>query len=227
MKLFNLIKRNTKLYIIMGIIILLGTIGVTMAIVIDEFNAMSINTTSSTINANITYEDGANTSEVINNGNMLPIEDSLVDINTNNSRVLKVKFNVSGVEGNPDNSIYDVALYFDRLDCELRTSDLKWRLYKNEQLLNEGSLSPTYDIISNNRLVLTNTQEDLEITEDKYTFLLWISESCTGDITECDSNLDQSKYLNKVLNGIIKIELSTKSKKQINRVTGEEGSCSY
>ena len=219
--------KNIKLYLLMGIIILLGTIGVTAAITISNFRSIAINTTSSIIDANITYDEGTNTAEVINNGNMLPISDDLVSIDTTDTRVLKVKFNVSGVESNPDNTIYDVAMHFDDLDCELRTNDLKWRLYKNNSLLNEGSLSPTFDTINNNRLVLTNTQENLTNNTDKYTFLLWISESCTGDITQCDSSMDQSKYLNKVLNGSIKIELSTGSKKEINRITGEEGSCNY
>lgn len=227
MKIFDIIKKNTKLYMVMGVIILLGIIGVTVAITMNDFNAIAINTTSSTIEANVTYDEGANTAEVINNGNMLPISDELVNIDANDSRILKVKFNVSGATSNPNDTIYDIAMYFDELDCELRTSDLKWRLYKNSELLNEGSLSPTYDTINNGRLVLTDTQEDLTSAEDKYTFLLWISEACTGNITQCDSSMDQSMYLNKTLSGSIKIELSTKSKKKIERITGEEGSCDY
>ena len=55
---------------IMGIVILLGTIGITLALTIGSFNAIAINTTSSVIDANISYDEGTNSSEVINNGNM-------------------------------------------------------------------------------------------------------------------------------------------------------------
>lgn len=197
MKIFDVIKKNARLYMIMGIVILLGTIGITLALTIGSFNAIAINTTSSVIDANISYDEGTNSSEVINNRNMLPISDELVSLDVTDSRVLKVKFNVSGVNTNPDNTIYDVAMYFDEIDCALRTTDLKWRLYKNDTLLSEGNLSPTFDTMANNRLVLTNTQEDLTTGTNKYTFLLWISEACTGDITQCDSNMDQSVYLDK------------------------------
>ena len=227
MKIKEILKNNIKLYIIMATIIVLGTVGITYALMIGNFNAIAINTTSSIIDASITYDEGTNTSEVINTGNMLPISDELVTLNVVDPRVLKVKFNVSGINNNPENVIYDIAMHFDALDCELRTKDLKWRLYKDSQLLSEGSLSPTFDTIKNNRLVLTNTQEDLTNTIQRYTFLLWISEACSGDITECNSSMDQSKYLNKTLNGTIKIELSTKSKKNINRITSEEGTCNY
>ncbi len=227
MKLFDVVKKNTKLIIIMGIIILLGVIGVTVAFTVGRFNAIAVNTTASIIDANVTYDQGSNTSEVINKGNLLPISDNLVTLNSSDSRILKVKFNISGVDSNPNNTVYDVVLRDIDIDCELRTTDLKWRLYKNDALLNEGNLSPSFDTMNDNRLVLTNIQENLTTNTDKYTFLLWISESCTGDITECDSSMDQSKYLNKTLNGSIKIELSTKSKKAIDRVTGEEGSCDY
>jgi len=79
--------------------------------------------------------------------------------------------------------------------------------------------------MENNRLVLTNTQENLSANIDKYTFLLWISESCEGSITGCFPYMDQSEYLNKKLNGNIKIELSTKSKKELKRVTSRENAC--
>ena len=227
MKLKKLLKNNTKLYAIMAVIIILGTIGITYAIVIGSFNAIAINTTSSVIGANITYDEGTAGAEIINTGNMLPISDNLVSLDVTDTRVLKVKFNVSGVDANPDNTIYDIAMYFNEIDCELRTTDLKWRLYKNDNLLSEGNLSPTFDTMANNRLVLTNTQEDLTTSTDKYTFLLWISESCDSSITECDASMDQSQYLNKILNGSIKIELSTKSKKELVRTTGSEYSCEY
>ena len=47
MKIIDLIKNNSKLYMLMGIIIFFGTIGVTLAVVFDSFNAIAINTTTS------------------------------------------------------------------------------------------------------------------------------------------------------------------------------------
>ena len=46
---------------------------------------------------------------------------------------------------------------------------------------------------------------------------MWISEVCTWDITTCDTKVNQNKYSNKTFNASIKIETSTKSKKQLVR----------
>ena len=100
-------------------------------------------------------------------------------------------------------------------------------MYKNGTLLSSGNLSPKFDTMSNNRLVLTETQQDLTTTKDEYVFLLWISESCSGDIANCSKEQDQSKYLGKSLSGSIKVELATKSKKALVRTTGVSGSCNY
>ena len=196
----NVIKNNTKFYIMLAIVILLGTIGITFSLVISQFNAIAINTDMLEIDADISYDINSNGEEVVSTGNMLPISDELViGPNVTDSRVLKVTFNVTGNSNNPENTIYDIALHNINVDCDLRTKDLKWRLYKGYELISreDASLSPTFDTMNNNRLVLTETQQDLTTDTDKYTFLLWISESCTGDITECDSSMDQSKYLGK------------------------------
>ena len=130
----------------MGIIILLGTIGVTVALTITNFKPIGIDATGSDIQ--VLY----NTAQVVSNGDMLPIADE-VSFNTTDPRVLKVQFQVAGVASNPANSIYDIALYFDELDCELRTKDLRWRLYKNtKSQYIDGSLSPEFDIISNDKM---------------------------------------------------------------------------
>jgi len=225
----QIIKNNNILFIFLMLIVVFSIIGTTFALAFSNFKEIGINTTTTNIDASITYDTNSNSAEIISNGNMLPISDSLVTgVNVTDTRVLKAKFMVTGSSDNPDNTIYDIALRNIDIDCALRTSDLKWRLYKNSSLLSEGTLSPTFDTMSGNRLVLTSTQQDLSsTTTDEYVFLLWISESCTGDITECDSSLDQSKYLNKTLKADIKLELSTKSKKQLVRVTGSEGSCEY
>ena len=56
MNIFNIIKNNSKLYIILGFIILLGTIGVTYSLVFSGFNAIDINSTTLDIDASITYD---------------------------------------------------------------------------------------------------------------------------------------------------------------------------
>ena len=224
----KLIKENSKFIIVMSIVIILGIIGITYALKIAVFNPIGLNTTTGTINANITY-DGNNTSTITNTDKMLPISDTLVDINTTDERVLKVSFNITGVSNNPDNTIYDISLRDINMDKELKSLYVKWRLYKNNTLLSEGNFSPSFDVKENNRLVLTEIQQDLTTNTDKYVYLMWISEVCTGDITTCDSTVNQNKYSNKTFNASIKIEASTKSKKELIRtkavigdVTGDE-----
>ena len=212
----RLIKENSKFIIVMSIVIVLGIIGITYALKIAAFNPIGLNTTTGTINANITY-DGDNTSTITNTDKMLPISDSLVDINTTDERVLKVSFNITGLSNNPDNTIYDISLRDINMNKELKSLYVKWRLYKNNTLLSEGNFSPSFDVKENNRLVLTEVQQDLTTNTDKYVYLMWISEVCTGDITTCDSTLNQNKYSNKTFNASIKIEASTKSKKELVR----------
>lgn len=233
MNIKKIIKNNLKLYIILGVIIILGTIGITFALT-TNFNPIAVSMTASNIDAEITYDNGTNSSLITSTGGeMLPIPDSIIEEAgeaITDTRVLKAEFNVSKATNNPDNTIYDVALYANNesgIDCELRTEDVKWKLYKNGTLISNGNLSPTFDVMDNGRLVLTNVQQDLTEAKDKYTFILWISESCTGDITNCDPSLDQSKYLNKKINASLKIELATKTKKELKRTTGEELSCDY
>ena len=212
----RLIKENSKFIIVMSIVIVLGIIGITYALKVAAFNPIGLNTTTGTINANITY-DGNNTSTITNTNKMFPISDTLVDINTTDERVLKVSFNITGVNTNPDNTIYDISLRDINMDKELKSLYVKWRLYKNNTLLSEGNFSPSFDVKENNRLVLTEIQQDLTTNTDKYVYLMWISEVCTGDITTCDSTVNQNKYSNKTFNASIKIEASTKTKKELVR----------
>jgi len=231
MKIIQTIKNNTKLAIMLAIIILLGSVGVTFALVIGNFKNINVNTTTAIIDASISYDTNSNSSEIISNGNMMPIADSLVTgPDVTDPRVIKATFNVTGNSENPTDTIYDIALHDIGIDCDLRTKDLKWRLYKGDELISDpnASLSPTFDTMANDRLVLTETQENLTTVTDKYTFLLWISETCTdGNIANCNKEQDQSIYLNKNINATIKIELSTKTKKPIVRTVGSEGSCEY
>ena len=212
----RLIKENSKFIIVMSIVIVLGIIGITYALKVAAFNPIGLNTTTGTINASITY-DGDNTSTITNTNKMLPISDTLVDINTTDERVLKVSFNITGVNTNPDNTIYDISLRDINMDKELKSLYVKWRLYKNNTLLSEGNFSPSFDVKENNRLVLTEIQQDLTTNTDKYVYLMWISEVCTGDITSCDKKVNQNKYSNKTFNASIKIEASTKTKKELVR----------
>lgn len=224
----EIIKRNGKFLIIMLLIVVFGIIGVTVAIKVGNFNPINLSTKTANIDLNLTYDTAVNEAKVTSTDKMLPIADSLVTGPTvSDERVLKVKFMVTGKASNPSNTIYDIALHNAEIDCALRTEDLKWRLYKNNNLISSGNLSPTFDTMSDQRLVLTNTQQDLTTSTDTYVFLLWISESCTGDIKSCTKEQDQSKYLNKSLTADIKIELSTKSKKELVRTTGSALSCSY
>lgn len=224
----NIIKKNIRFISAMIVVIILGIFGISYALKVAPFNKIAVNIKSANMDVNITYDTGVNGADISNSGNLLPINDSLVTGPTvNDSRVLKAKFYVTGNTSNPENSIYDVAIHDFNVDCELRTEDLKWRLYKNGTLLSSGNLSPKFDTMSNNRLVLTETQQDLTTTKDEYVFLLWISESCSGDIANCSKEQDQSKYLGKSLSGSIKVELATKSKKALVRTTGVSGSCNY
>ncbi len=224
----NIIKKNIRFISAMIVVIILGIFGISYALKVAPFNKIAVNIKSSNMDVNISYDSGVNGADISNSGNLLPINDSLVTGPTvSDSRVLKAKFYVTGNTSNPENSIYDVAIHDFNVDCELRTEDLKWRLYKNGTLLSSGNLSPKFDTMSNNRLVLTETQQDLTTTKDEYVFLLWISESCSGDIANCSKEQDQSKYLGKSLSGSIKVELATKSKKTLVRTTGVSGSCNY
>ena len=224
----NIIKKNIRFISAMIVVIILGIFGISYALKVAPFNKIAVNIKSANMDVNISYDSGVNGADINNSGNLLPINDNLVTGPTvSDSRVLKAKFYVTGNTSNPENSIYDVAIHDFNVDCELRTEDLKWRLYKNGTLLSSGNLSPKFDTMSNNRLVLTETQQDLTTTKDEYVFLLWISESCSGDIANCSKEQDQSKYLGKSLSGSIKLELATKSKKALVRTTGVSGSCNY
>ena len=119
---------------------------------------------------------------------------------------------VTGSSSNPDNTIYDISLRNIDMSNALKSEYVKWRLYKNGTLLSEGNFSPTFDTRENNRLVLTNTQQDLTTNTDTYVYLMWISEACTGDLSTCDITKNQDKLLGKIFNAQIKLEASTKSK---------------
>ena len=222
----SFIKNNIKFLIAMLIVIVLGVFGITYALKIATFNPIGINTTTGNITASITY-DSTNTSTVTSNNKMLPITDTLVTgADVTDERILKVKFMVTGSSSNPDNTIYDIALRDIDMSNALKSEYVKWRLYKNGTLLSEGNFSPTFDTRENNRLVLTNTQQDLTTNTDTYVYLMWISEACTGDLSTCDITKNQDKLLGKIFNAQIKLEASTKTKKTLTRTALSTNSAS-
>lgn len=222
----GLIKTNTKFVILMLIVITLGIIGMAYAVTIGNFNPIGVNTTADEINATITFKDSSD-DNIISSSNLVPIDDALVSLDAENPRVLKISFDVIGNSNNPENTIFDIAFHDIDIDCELKSDTVKWRLYKEDTMISEGNFSPLFDAMIDDRMVLTETQEDLSVSASNYTLLIWISESCTGDITVCDNSLSQNKFLNKHFNASIKIELSTKSKKNLVRQTSEEVECRY
>lgn len=221
------IKKNIWFIVILLIVIALGAYGITYAVLIGNGSRTNLNANTAPMAANVTF-NGSGNGTFTSTGKMSPISDTLVTgIDVTDERVMKIAFTVSGVASNPDNTIYDIALRDANIDCALRTEDVKWRLYKNGTLLTSGNLSPSFDAMTGDRLVLTDTQQDMSTNEDSYVFLMWISESCTGDITTCTKAMDQSDYLNKNFSATIKVEMTTKAKKALVRNTASTKSCNY
>lgn len=229
MKYKNLLKDNLKFIIAMIAVITLGVIGITLAINIDTFNPIGINIGTAQLGANITYLNNSSAS-ITSKGKLLPVNDSSTEINPNttNENILKIDFKLSGVSTNPNNTIMDISLNNIKMSCYLKSKNFKWKLYKNGTLLNNGDFSPSFDTMQNNRLLLTNTQEDLTAKEDTYSLIIYIAESCTGDIANCNNNkseYDESELLNNTFNATMKIELSTGSKKNNTRTTSNINAC--
>ena len=208
----DFITKNIKVIISLLVIILIGIVGYTLAV--PKLTNVSI----ATGNYQVVYSGTA----TLPSSKLTPIPDSELTNSSNSDKVMKITFTVKGASSNPTNIpiIYDVSLTDLNLDSELHHKLLKWRLYKNNSQLSEGNFSYDFDAQINNRMVLTNIQQDLHSyssTADSYTFYIWISEQCTGDITNCTEDMDVSSLRNKTLSGNIKIELSTKSKKELVR----------
>mgnify|MGYP001029841358 FL=1 len=215
----------------MTVVIALGAVGITFAINIDTFNPIGINIGTATLGANITYLNGSSAT-ITSTGKLLPINDDKTEItpDSTNESILKIDFKLSGTSTNPDNTIMDISLNNISMDCELKSEYFKWKLYKEEALLSSGSFSPKFDSMKNNRLVLTNTQERLTTNEDKYTLLIYLAESCTGDLSTCNANsgsYNQETLLNKNFSATMKVELSTGNKKNNTRSTSSTSACSY
>lgn len=224
----DFIKKNVRVIALLFIVILLSVVGVTLAI--NTSDTSNINLITKDIIPNIRYDkdtEGNDIRVLSSDGMMIPVTIDTSDINTvmNKKEVLKLKFWVSGNADNPEESIYDIALHNVDIDCELKDESVKWLLYKNNNLLYNGNLSPRYDTMPNNRLLLTDTQQDLTLNEDEYLVVIYIEESCHGNISECKDKNDQSNLLGKKIKAEISIETSTKSKVIHKRETSEKINC--
>ena len=209
-------NKDVKVIILEVFLIVLGLVGLTLGVKY-IMNSINVNVDTSklaidSMNANVT------------NGTLMPINDSTVNINTT-SNVLRITFDVKGASTNTgDNIIYDAILNIEA-DCSLKNENVKWRLYKNNNLLTSGNTSPKYDKdVLTGKITLTDTQQDLvpySGTADKYVFILWMSESCNEeDITKCDISKGlTSGSGGKSISGNIDIRLNSGKKKENNRDT--------
>lgn len=225
----SILKNNMKFIIAMILVISFGTIGIAFAINIGTFNPIGINIGTATLGADIAYRNGSSAT-ITSTGNLLPVNDVKEEINpsTTNENVLKVEFDLFGLSTNPSNTIMDISLNNISMDCELKSEYFKWKLYRGETLVNKGTFSPKFDTIANGRLVLTNTQEDLTLNKVEYTLLIYLAESCTGDINTCSTDsYNQENLTNKSFGATMKVELSTGNKKTLTRKTSTASACSY
>ena len=210
----KILKKNIPVIIVSTIVLILGIIGLTLALT----TGFSSNVVIDTANLGVEYTGNLS----LPSTNLFPIEDSEIDTNTEN--VLTVNFTVKGVSSNPTDVpiIYDIILSDLNVPEELKSEYLKWQLKKNGTIISTGSFAKSFDTIKDGRLTLTEIQQDLpsyNATADSYEFKLWISESCPGDdMSNCGPEQDQSNMLNKTLSGKIEAVLYTKSKKALVRV---------
>lgn len=210
-------KRIIVLYIIVGIGLLLG---ITYALDNNSI-AMNVNTAYIRVDESAYGDTTFDTSNI----NFTPILDG--DLTTSLDKVIKIDFTVGGNQNNnADNIIYDIALNDLNVHCNLLSPYIKWKLIKNGTEISNGSLDYRFDTITNGRLVLTNTQQDLapynasKTGYDNYTFYMWFSDSCQSDLTTCVTNgqvANQSDLLGKMLSGKVEVELYNKSKKTLVR----------
>lgn len=170
----------------------------------------------------IDEETYGSTSFDATNIELVPILDE--DVMVREDNVIHISFLVGGSKDNTINDIvYDVALNDLRVDCNLISPYVKWKLLKNGVEISRGNLDYQFDTIKDGRLVLTNIQQDLpkydkeQKNYDFYDFYLWISDNCQEDMEKC-FNLDgQDNLMGKVLKGKVEVELYASSKKKLVR----------
>lgn len=163
-----------------------------------------------------------------NNLNFTPMLDN--DVTSSSNKVIYMNFRVGGSElNNTKNVIYDIALVDLQVDCNLLSPYLKWKLYKNGEIISTGSLDYKFDTLTDGRLVLTPIQQDLkEFSEDKstydhYEFYMWISDSLQNEsLTEYSGEEEQNSLIGKRIKGKIEVELYGEGKRELVRKPSEE-----
>ena len=172
----SLKNKNLLVIIFEIIIIILGIIGITFATQKILNDRTTTNLTAGEYGLDYKGDKSVNIKDIE------PIDDNLVNIDTTDN-VIRLEFGVRGVStNNNDKLIYDVMLDKMNIDCALLNKYIKWRLYKNGNLLSSGSLDPAFDgsVLTKN-MRLTDIQESLPKYNqeyDNYVLLFWISESC-------------------------------------------------
>jgi len=213
-------KKNIFVIIFEIFLIVFAVIGITLA----TSNALS-SRTKTILTAGI-YEVDYQGSFALTGGELEPISDSLININTTES-VLRAEFSIKGTEKNTEDLIYDIMLKDMNIDCSLLNEYTKWHLYKNGTLLSQGNFSPQFDsaIVSNN-FTLTNIQEDLRKYNegyDNYVLIIWISEACE-DLTTC-TFVDQSNIVNSTISLTAFVAVNNTGKKALVRTPSVDYSC--
>ena len=217
----NLKNKNLLVIVFEIIVIIIGIIGITFA------TSKLLNDRTTTIIQAGEYNLDYKGDTKIEVNNIEPISDDLVDINTHNN-VIRTEFSVRGTNTNKDDKlIYDVMLNNMNIDCSLLNEYTKWRLYKNKNLISEGSLSPNFDgDVLTDTMHLTTIQENLpkyNEAYDDYVLIFWISESC--DNLETCEFVDQSDIVNSNFNMNVFIALYSGTKKTYERIPNLDKSC--
>ena len=195
------IKFDKKLIIIIIFCFVVFVIGITYASKPDSiFKNM--------VGSKISIDEEAYGDNELDTSNLelLPILDKNVEKKKN---VIYIDFFVGGAFSNDiDNIVYDIALSDLKIDCNLLSPYVKWKLLKNNIEISSGSLDYQFDTIRNGRLVLTNIQQDLPKFSD---------ECQDEDILKCKNKNTQTNLLNKQIKGKIEIELYAYKKEKLER----------
>ena len=214
-------SRNLLVIVFEILVIVLGIIGITYAT-----SVIINNRTATLLTVSDYHVDYVGDSE-ITVSELEPISDSLINYNTRDG-VIRVEFSIRGVRENGEaDLIYDVMMNEMNVDCSLLSKYTKWRLFKNGELLSNGSLDPNWDgDVLGDSMHLTNIQQKLPLYDedyDKYVLIFWISESC-DDLRNCEL-IDQSDILDSRMNMRVFIALYSGAKKAHKRVGNNDGTC--
>lgn len=213
-------KSNNRKILIISLIFI-----IVLTLIAFTFSAKMNNLTSNIFTDVILIDEEAYGENEFNSSNLdfRPILDK--NVGTSLDNIIYINFNVGGSKkNNRDNIVYDIALVDLKIDCDLVSPYLKWKLIKNGEEVFEGSFDYKFDTISNGRLILTTIQQDLKkFSEDKslydhYEFYLWLSDSCQSDnLFNCQDSVDQNYLLGKSISGKIEVELYGATKKELVR----------